>query len=66
MSIRLVKKTDVFKSINDWKDPLYLNNLLTEKEKTIHKKAKDFCSNRLMPTVIDDNNKSFFDKKRCE
>ena len=26
MSVRLVKKTDLIQSINDWKDPLYLNN----------------------------------------
>ena len=62
MSIRLVKKTDVFQSINDWKDPLYLKNLLTEKEKSILNKAKNFCETRLMPTVIEDNNKSYFDK----
>ena len=63
MSVRLVDNKDTLKKVNDWRDPLYLNNLLTDKEKLIHKKAKDFCKTRLLPTVIDDNNKSFFDKK---
>ena len=63
MSIRLVKKTEIFDKINDWKDPLYLNNLLTDEERLIQKKAKDFCEKRLLPTVIEDNNNSFFDKK---
>ena len=63
MSVRLVDKKSEIKKINDWRDPLYLNNLLTDKEKLIQKKAKDFCQTRLLPTVINDNNNSFFDKK---
>ena len=63
MSVKLVKNIVTPKSINDWKDPLYLEGLLTDKEKKIQKKAKEFCLNRLMPTVIEDNNKSFFDRK---
>ena len=63
MSVRLVDNKDTLKKVNDWRDPLYLNNLLTDKEKLIHKKAKDFCKTRLLPAVIDDNDKSFFDKK---
>ena len=66
MSVRLVDNKDTIKKINDWRDPLYLNNLLTDKEKLIHKKAKDFCQTRLLPTVIDDNNNSFFDKKHLD
>ena len=41
MSVRLVDNKDTLKKVNDWRDPLYLNNLLTDKEKLIHKKAKD-------------------------
>ena len=29
-------------SYNDWIDPLYLNELLTDEEKTIKKTAKEF------------------------
>ena len=52
MSVRLVDNKDTLKKVNDWRDPLYLKNLLTDKEKLIHKKAKDFCKTRLLPTVI--------------
>ena len=62
MSVKLIDKSNVSQSVNDWKDPLYLNELLTEKEKTVHKKAKNFCETRLMPTVIKDNQESFFDR----
>ena len=30
MSVRLVKNKDTLKQINDWRDPLYLNNLLSK------------------------------------
>ena len=32
MSVRLVDNKDTLKKVNDWRDPLYLNNLLTDKE----------------------------------
>ncbi len=63
MSVIRIKQKKETKSINDWKDPLYLNNLLTDQEKSIHKKAKDFCKKNLMPSVIENNEKCFFDKK---
>ena len=63
MSVIRIKKGNPSKKINDWRDPLYLNNLLTKEEKIIHKKAKDFCKNYLMPSVIENNEKNFFDKK---
>ena len=50
-------------SHNDWIDPLYLNELLTEEEKSIKKTAKDFCNSKLYPRVIQDNKDCFFDKK---
>ena len=50
-------------SYNDWIDPLYLNETLTEEEKLIEKTAKKFCKSELLPRVIEDNNKCFFDKK---
>jgi glutaryl-CoA dehydrogenase len=48
---------------NDWLDPLYLNELLTEEERTIKKTAKKFCNSKLHPIVIKNNKESFFDKK---
>lgn len=63
MSVIKIRQEKILKSINDWRDPLYLNNLLTDEEKSIHSKAKDFCRNYLMPSVIENNDKSFFDRK---
>ena len=45
MSVIKINQKKSFKSVNDWRDPLYLNDLLTIEEKSIHKKAKDFCQN---------------------
>ena len=63
MSVIQINQKKTPKSINDWRDPLYLNNILTDEEKSIHKKAKDFCQNTLMPSVVENNEKSIFDKK---
>ena len=51
-------------SDNNWIDPLYLNELLTNEEKSIKKTAKDFCNSELSSIVIEDNNKHFFDSKK--
>ena len=50
-------------SDNNWIDPLYLNELLTDEEKSIKKTAKDFCKSELSSIVVKDNKKHFFDKK---
>ena len=50
------------KEQNSWKDPLYLEELLTEEEKSLRVKIRDYCQNKLLPKVIECNNKSFFDK----
>ena len=50
-------------SQNSWMDPLYLNELLTEEEKSIKKTTKDYCKSNLLPKVIENNKKCFFDKK---
>lgn len=63
MSVIQINQKKTPKSINDWRDPLYLNNILSDEEKSIHKKAKDFCQNTLMPSVVENNEKSIFDKK---
>ena len=50
-------------SDNNWIDPLYLNELLNDEEKSIKKTAKDFCNSELSSIVVKDNKKHFFDKK---
>jgi len=50
-------------SDNNWIDPLYLNELLSDEEKAIKKTAKDFCNLELFPRVVQDNKSCFFDKK---
>ena len=50
-------------SYNDWIDPLYLNELLTDEEKSIKNTAKKFCNSELLPRVVKDNKACFFDKK---
>ena len=50
------------KEQNSWKDPLYLEELLTDDEKSLRVKIRDYCQNKLLPKVIECNNKSFFDK----
>jgi len=47
---------------DDWLDPFYLNELLTEEEHSIKKTIKDFCKSKLFPSVIEHNKKCFFDK----
>ena len=49
------------KSHNDWMDPLYLNELLTNEEKLIKKTAKKFCESDLLPRVIEANKKCYFE-----
>jgi glutaryl-CoA dehydrogenase len=58
-----IKKSKENINQNDWKDPLYLNELLSEEEKSIRKTTKDYCKSKLLPNVIKDNKKCFFDKK---
>ncbi len=59
MDVRLHKKN---LDQDSWIDPLYLNELLTEEEKSIRKTTKDYCKSKLLPKVIKDNKKCFFDK----
>jgi len=57
------KKNKKILNQDDWKDPFHLNYLLTEEEKSIRKTTQDFCKSKLLPSVVDANNKCFFDKK---
>ena len=49
-------------SKNNWIDPLYLNDLLTEEELSIKKTTENYCKEQLLPNVIEHNKKCFFDK----
>ena len=50
-------------SQNNWIDPFYLNELLTEEELSIQKTTQNYCKTKLLPNVIEYNKKCFFDKK---
>ncbi len=49
-------------SDNIWFDPLYLEDLLNEEEKSIRKTTKDYCNKNLLPIVVKDNRENHFDK----
>ena len=49
-------------SDNIWLDPLYLEDLLKEEEKSIKKTTRDYCKNNLLPRVVKDNQNHHFDK----
>ena len=49
-------------SDNIWIDPLYLDDLLSEEEKSIRKTTRDYCNKNLLPIVVKDNQKHHFDK----
>jgi len=49
-------------SDNIWLDPFYLDDLLSEEEKSIRKSTHDYCDKYLLPIVIKDNRRHYFDK----
>ncbi len=49
-------------SDNIWLDPLYLDDLLSEEEKSIRKTTHEYCNKNLLPIVVKDNQKHHFDK----
>ena len=49
-------------SDNIWLDPLYLDDLLSDEEKSIRKTTQDYCNKNLLPIVVKDNRKHHFDK----
>ena len=49
-------------SDNIWLDPLYLDDLLSEEEKSIRKTTHDYCNKNLLPIVVKDNQKHHFNK----
>ena len=49
-------------SNKDWLDPLFLEELLNEDEKSIKKNTNKFCKDILLPNVVKNNRINFFDK----
>ena len=47
---------------NIWLDPLYLDDLLSEEEKSIRKTTHNYCNEKLLQMVVIDNHKHHFDK----
>ena len=45
-----------------WQDPLRLEDQLTEEEQLIHKTARDFCQEQLLPGIIEANRHEKFDR----
>ena len=50
-------------SHNDWLDPFYLNDILSEDEKIVKKTANDYCKEKLLPSVLKNNQNCYFDKE---
>ncbi len=46
----------------DWQDPFRLNDQLTDEEKIIADSAREFCSERLSPRIIEANRNESFDR----
>ena len=46
----------------DWQDPFRLNDQLTDEEKLISDSAREFCSDRLSPRIIEANRNESFDR----
>jgi len=50
-------------SKDEWLDPLYLESILSDDEKSIKNSAKKFCEDKLLPIVVNNNQNHFFDKE---
>lgn len=51
------------KTAFDWQDPLLLSASLTDEERMVQKTAHDFAQDRLLPTVVEANRHSTFDRE---
>ena len=50
-------------SKSDWSDPLFLEDFLTEEEKSIKINTRNFCKKNLLPNVVKYNRNHYFDKE---
>lgn len=46
----------------NWRDPLMLDEQLTDEEAMIQKSANDYCQNKLLPRIVEANRKGKFDR----
>lgn len=46
----------------NWRDPLMLDEQLTDEEVMIQKSANDYCQNKLLPRIVEANRKGKFDR----
>ena len=46
----------------DWKDPLNLDELLSDEERMVRKTARDFARNELLPGIVEANRHETFDR----
>jgi glutaryl-CoA dehydrogenase len=51
---------------NDWFDPFYISENLSEEELQIQKNIREFCNKELKPNVVSNNINKSFDKKLYE
>ncbi|MBU6235765.1 MAG: acyl-CoA dehydrogenase [Alphaproteobacteria bacterium] len=51
------------KAAFDWQDPLLLADDLTDEERMVQQTARNFATDRLLPTVIEANRHSTFDRE---
>ena len=49
------------KKNKEWLDPLYLDSFFTDEERSIKENTVKFCKEKLIPNVIENNNKHYFD-----
>lgn len=47
----------------DWRDPLMLDQLLSDEERMIRDAAHGYCQDKLMPRVISANREERFDRE---
>ena len=50
------------KAVFDWRDPLLFAEELTEEERLIAASAHDFCTDKLLPIIVEANAKGEFDR----
>ncbi|KAG7395234.1 hypothetical protein PHYBOEH_004039 [Phytophthora boehmeriae] len=46
----------------NWRDPLQLDDQLTDEEAMIQKSANDYCQGKLLPRIVEANRKGTFDR----